>query len=79
MTITAFFDRLLTIRAAPRENTVLIRESHFKRDTALADLLSDLHTEKFTGQVTIDMSQGSIQGVRVREEIRYTYTPADFS
>jgi hypothetical protein len=68
--LSTVFDRLLSVRTSERDSTSFVRESRFRADTPILDLLADLRAEGFTGQVTLDLSRGGVNGIRVRDELK---------
>jgi hypothetical protein len=68
--LTSIFDRLLSVRESERDRRTFVRESYFSADTPLAELLAELRAEGFIGQVTLDVSQGTVTGIRVRDELK---------
>lgn len=54
-------------RDAPTESHHLVRERHFP-SADLTAILSTIRAERATGQLIIDISQGSIGSVRLREQ-----------
>ena len=72
--LSTVFDRLLSVRTSERDRTSFVRESYFHRDTPILDLLADLRAEGFTGQITLDLSHGGVNSIRVRDEVKIPST-----
>lgn len=53
------------------ESQHIVRTRQFPTDTELAIILSDLRRSHATGTLMIDLGQGSVNGVRFREEQKF--------
>jgi hypothetical protein len=78
MTIARFFERVLS-QPAPgaspaHDSTTFVRETFYPARTDLLELLAALHEARLTGRLILDISQGSVNAIRVREELNCDWT-----
>jgi hypothetical protein len=75
MTLTRFFDRILSAPAhdvsPTRDSSVFVRETFYASSTDIIELLLSLRQSRTTGRLILDMRDGGVSVIRVREEVEF--------
>jgi hypothetical protein len=78
VTLTRFFDRILSAPASDlspaRDSTTFVRETFYESNADIAELLLALRESHLTGRLILDLAQGGVNCIRVREEVNFDIT-----
>ncbi len=78
MSLTRFFERVLTQPTSDvpsaRDSTSLVRETFYSPQIDIYELLLALRNCRTTGRLIIDLGQGGVNCIRVREEVSFDIT-----
>jgi len=77
MTLTRFFDRILAPASyfpPTRDSSTFVRETFYDSHCDLTELLASLRESHTTGRLILDLGQGGITAIRVREEVSFDIT-----
>jgi hypothetical protein len=74
MSLAHFFERVLTAptmeQPPTHDTTFFVRETMYPRTVDYMELFAALHDAQLTGRVIFDLSQGTVQAIRTREEVK---------
>lgn len=74
MSLIHFFERVLTTTSTntppTSDTTHFVRETFYPRTVDYMELFAALHDAQFTGRLIFDLSQGTVQAIRTREEVK---------
>jgi hypothetical protein len=74
MTLTRFFDRILSPASdmlPARDSTTFVRETFYASSVDIVELLLSLRQSRTTGRLILDMRDGGVSVIRVREEVEF--------
>jgi hypothetical protein len=75
VTLTRFFDRILSAPASDlspaRDSTIFVRETFYASNVDIIELLLSLRQSRTTGRLILDMRDGGVSVIRVREEVEF--------
>jgi hypothetical protein len=78
MSLVPFFERVLSQPtndiATSRESTILVRETFYSPQIDVSELLVAIRNCRTTGRLIIDLGQGGVNCIRVREELNFDIT-----